>query len=55
MFTDEQITEKAKQMKRAYKREWAKKNRDKVNASIERYWLNRAKKELTREEVEKTW
>lgn len=32
------MTEKALEARRAYKREWAKKNRDKVRAQEERHW-----------------
>lgn len=36
------MTEAAKEARRAYRREWARKNPDKVKASQERYWLRRA-------------
>ena len=36
------MTEEAKEMRRAYKREWARRNRDKVRASEERYWAKKA-------------
>ena len=36
------MTEAAKEARRAYRREWARKNPDKVRASQERYWLRRA-------------
>ena len=36
------MTEQAKEARRAYKREWAKKNRDKVKAAEERYWTKKA-------------
>lgn len=36
------MTEQAKEARRAYKREWAKKNRDKVKAAQERYWTKKA-------------
>ena len=36
------MTEKAKEARRAYKREWARKNRDKVKAAQARYWERKA-------------
>lgn len=36
------MTEEAKAARRAYKREWARKNRDKVKAAEERYWTKKA-------------
>ena len=36
------MTENAIEARRAYKRAWAKKNRDKVKAQQERYWARRA-------------
>ena len=33
--------EKARIMKNAYQREWAKKNRDKVRASVERHYAKK--------------
>ena len=36
------MTEQAKEMRRAYKREWNRKNRDKVKAAQERYWNRKA-------------
>lgn len=37
------MTDAAKEARRAYKREWAKKNPDKVKAATDRYWENKAK------------
>lgn len=37
------MNEQAKEARRAYKREWNRKNRDKVKAAQERYWNRRAK------------
>jgi len=34
--------EKAAEARRAYKREWNHKNRDKVKAAQDRYWLKKA-------------
>lgn len=36
------MTEQAKEARKTYKREWARKNRDKVRAANERYWQKRA-------------
>ena len=36
------FTETAIEARRAYKREWAKQNRDKVKAQQERYWQRKA-------------
>ena len=36
------MTDAAKEARRAYKREWNRKNKDKVKAAQERYWNKRA-------------
>lgn len=36
------MTEQAKEARRAYKREWQRRNRDKVKAAQERYWNRKA-------------
>lgn len=36
------MNEEAKKARNAYKREWAKKNPDKVKATQERYWTKKA-------------
>lgn len=36
------MTEQAKEARRAYKREWQRKNRDKVRGYEERYWARKA-------------
>lgn len=36
------MNEKAKEARRAYKREWNRKNRDKVKAAQTRYWERKA-------------
>jgi hypothetical protein len=36
------MTEQAKEMRRAYKRAWNRKNADKVKAAQERYWNRKA-------------
>ncbi len=38
------MTEKALAARREYKRQWAKKNPDKVKAQQERYWAKKAQK-----------
>lgn len=42
------MTDKAKEARRAYKREWNRRNRDKVKAAQERYWTRRAAAESDR-------
>lgn len=36
------MTEQAREMRRAYKRDWNKRNRDKVKAAQQRYWERKA-------------
>lgn len=36
------MTEQAREARRAYRREWNRKNRDKVRAAQERYWEKKA-------------
>ena len=36
------MTEQAKEARRAYKRQWARENPDKVKAQVERYWQRKA-------------
>lgn len=36
------MSDKAKELRRAYKREWNRKNKDKVKAAQERYWQKKA-------------
>lgn len=36
------MTEAARQARAAYKRQWNKNNRDKIKASVERYWERKA-------------
>lgn len=36
------MNEQAKEMRRAYKREWNRRNRDKVQAAQQRYWERKA-------------
>ena len=38
----QRMNEKAKEARRAYKREWNRKNRDKVKAAQARYWERKA-------------
>jgi hypothetical protein len=42
MALTEQEREAIKQAQRAYKAEWRKKNKDKIRATNERYWLKKA-------------
>ena len=39
------MTEQAVAARRAYKRKWARENRDKVKAQQERYWAKKAEQE----------
>lgn len=39
------MTEKAAEARRAYKRQWAKDNPEKVREQQERYWAKRAERE----------
>ena len=39
------MSERAKELRRAYKRAWAKRNPDKIKAMQERYWNKRAERE----------
>ena len=45
------ISEEAKMLKRAYEREWRKKNPDKCRAIKARYWENRLAKMKAEEKV----
>lgn len=49
---EKRMTEAAKEARRAYRREWARKNRDKVRNYQELYWQRKAEKAL--EPTEKT-
>lgn len=46
------MNEKAKEARRAYKREWNRKNRDKVRAAQERYWNRKAAEAAQKDETE---
>lgn len=48
------MTEAAKEARRAYQREWAKKNPDKRQATQARYWAKKAKEGLTEKDVNAT-
>lgn len=45
------MTEQAKEARRAYKREWAKNNPEKVKASQERYWQRRAERHAAEQQT----
>lgn len=36
------MSDEAKELRRAYKREWNRKNKDKIKAAQARYWQNKA-------------
>jgi hypothetical protein len=42
---DEQMSDQAKEAQLAYRREWARKNPDKIRAQQRRYWEKRAKRQ----------
>ncbi len=44
--SEENINEEIRKLKNKQMREWRKKNKDKVKAINERYWIKRAKKIL---------
>lgn len=48
------MDDKAKELRKLYKREWNRKNRDKVKAANERYWERKAAalEEATQQEDE---
>lgn len=48
------MTEAAKEARRAYKREWNRKNKDKVKAANERYWMKKAAAAQEHEQTEET-
>lgn len=39
----EKLSQEALEARRAYQREWAKRNKDKVRAKNQRYWEKRAR------------
>lgn len=43
---DNQIQDRALELRREYMRKWRKKNPDKVKTSQDRYWEKKAKEEL---------
>ena len=49
----ETMTEAAKEARRAYKREWNRKNKDKVKEAQRRYWEKRAAEAQDQEEADK--
>lgn len=46
------MTNEAREARNAYKREWNKRNREKVRAAQERYWEKKAKEAETAEKTE---
>ena len=45
------MTEESKEARRAYKREWARKNPEKVRAAQDRYWERRAAEQAAKEKI----
>ena len=43
-MNEKQLTGKALELRRAYQREWRRKNKDKVKANNRRYWERKAQK-----------
>ena len=50
---DAELREKAIEARKAYQREWRRKNPDKVRAINERYWQKKATKILASSKAEK--
>lgn len=48
-MNEKQLHEKALEMRRAYQKEWRRKNKDKVRASNRRYWERKAQKTAQQE------
>ena len=46
---EQELTEAAKEARRAYKRAWTRKNPDKVKAAQARYWARKAEAAQTKE------
>lgn len=46
------MNDKAKELRRQYKREWNRRNRDKVRAAQERYWNRKAAAQESTETTE---
>lgn len=53
-FTQEEIAEKAKELRRAYAREYARKNREKCKEQHRRCWERKAIAALEQERAEKS-
>ncbi len=51
-MTAEQAREAGKAARRAYYREWARKNKDKIKVNQENYWIRRAKREAAADQQE---
>lgn len=47
---DKKLSDKARKLKNEYAKEWRKKNKDKVKATQNRYWENKAQ-ELEKKNV----
>lgn len=48
-MSEKQLEEKALELRRAYQREWRRKNKDKVRANNRRYWERKAQKAVQAE------
>lgn len=49
-----ELTEKAKEARRAYKRKWAKEHPDKIKAQQARYWEKRAAREAAEDQEDES-
>lgn len=53
MSNDIEIAEKVKELKAQYYKKYREKNKDKIKRNITKYWVNKAKKELEKNQKEK--
>lgn len=51
-MTAEQAREAAKEARRKYYREWARRNKDKIKVNQENYWIRRAQREAAADQHE---
>ena len=51
-MSEKRLEGKALELRRAYQREWRRKNKDKVRANNLRYWERKAQKAVQNEEVQ---
>lgn len=51
-MSEKRLEEKALELRRAYQREWRRKNKDKVRANNLRYWERKAQKAVQNGEAQ---